>query len=149
VAQTRSNLGLILAENKKTEAAVATQREAVATAEQISDEFLRLDALATCRNNLAEALDQAQRPAEAEPVFRQCLRDDQALAGRFPDDVEHRRGRAMVVTNLAAVPMKQDRSREPLAFIKPLGSNAAFQEHRAGSVGVHEALRQQLQPKKL
>ena len=60
-ARTKSNLGLILTETGKTEAAIATQREAVAAAEQISDEFFRLDALATCRNNLAEALEQSKQ----------------------------------------------------------------------------------------
>ena len=71
--RTTSNLGLILAGTGKHEEAVTTERQAVALAEQADDEFLRLDALATCRNNLAEVLARAKHPAEAETVFRQSL----------------------------------------------------------------------------
>ncbi len=156
-ARTKSNLGLILAETGKTEAAIATQREAVAAAEQISDEFLRLDALAACRNNLAEALEHAQHPAEAEPVFRQSLRDYQTLASRFPDDIDYRWGRAMVLTNIAAV-VVQDRPKEALGLIeeagklfedlsRTLGSDAEFQQHRVKHAHVHEAVRKQLESK--
>ncbi len=158
-ARVRSNMGLILTETGKTEAAVATQREAVAAAGQISDEFLRLDALATCRNNLGEALESARRPAEAEPVFRQSLRDYQSLASHFPNAIDYRWGRSMVLTNIAAVVVQQDRPTEALGPVEEsaklfedlsqaLGSNAEFQQHRAKHARVHKTLRQQLNSKK-
>jgi len=152
-ARTKSNLGLMLAETGKTEAAIEVHREAVATAEQVSDEFLRLDAQATCRNNLAEALEYAHHPTEAEPVFRQSLRDYRTLAGRFPNDVDYRWGIAMVLTNIAAVLDQQDRRDEALVLIEEagrmfnelsgtLGGNREFQAHHAKHARLRELTRQ-------
>src|SRR5262249_51832686 len=117
-AKTTSNLGLILVATGKLEAAVAAQGQAVALAEQVADEFLRPEALTTCRNTLAEALEQAKRLAEAETVFRQSLADYRTLAGRFPNDVDYRWGVAMTLTNLAAVVLQQDRPKDARELIE-------------------------------
>jgi tetratricopeptide (TPR) repeat protein len=157
-ARTTSNLGLILVRTGKLEAAVAAQRQAVASAERVADDFLRVDTLATCRNNLAEALEQAQRPAEAETIFRQSLKDYRTLAERFPNDVDYRWGVAMALTNLAAVVLQQDRpkdAREPIEesgkifddIKKSLGTNADFQQHHAKHIRIRDAIRQRLEAK--
>ena len=154
-ARTMSNLGLILAGTGKTEAAIAAQRQAVDLAEHVADEFLRLDALAMCRNNLAEALEQAKRPAEAEAIFRESLTNYRALAGRFPNDVDYRWGVAMALTNLAGVVLQQDRVKDASELIeesgkifddliKTLGANAHFKEHHDKYTRVRDAVRQRL-----
>jgi tetratricopeptide (TPR) repeat protein len=122
-ARTTSNLGLILAGTGKNEEAVAIQRQAVSLAEQVADEFLQHDALATCRNNLAEALGQAKRHAEAETVFRQSLKDYRALADRFPNDVDYRWGVAMALTNLAGVVLEQGRAKDAREPIEESGQD--------------------------
>ena len=111
-ARTTSNLGLILTQTGKIEAAIAAQREAVAAAEQITDEFLKLDALATCRNNLAEALGSANNTAKAEPIFRQALGDYRTLAGRFPNEIDYQWSVAMVLTNIAALTNQRGSARK-------------------------------------
>jgi serine/threonine protein kinase len=116
-ARTKSNLGLILARTGSVKAAIELQRDAVAVAEQISDGFLRLDALATCRNNLAEALTYAQRSAEAEPVFREALKDYRLLATRFPNDVDYRWSVALVLSNIAALADQRGRYKEAFALV--------------------------------
>jgi tetratricopeptide (TPR) repeat protein len=157
-ARTRSNLGLILQQTGKTEDAVAMQRRAVAVAEQVVDEFLRVDALANCRNNLAESLEQAKRPSEAETIFRLALKDYRTLADRFPDDVDHRWGVAMVLTNLAAVVLQQDRPKDALALIeesgkifdnlkKALGANVDFQQQLEKHSRLRGAIQQKLDAK--
>jgi serine/threonine-protein kinase len=157
-ARTTSNLGLILAGTGKHEEAVTTQRQAVALAEQVADDVLRLDALATCRNNLAEALEQAKRPAEAETVFRQSLKDYRALADRFPNDVDYRWGVAMTLTNLAAVVLQQDRpkdAREPIEesgkifdeIKKALGNNTDFQQHFEKHTRIRDEIRRRVEAK--
>ena len=157
-ARTTSNLGLILVGTEKTKAAVATQREAVALAEQVADEFLRLDALATCRNNLGEALQKAQRPAEAETIFGQALKDYRTLAVRFPNDVDYRWGLAMALSNLAAAMLQQDRPRDARGPIeesstifndlkKSLGTNAEFQKHYELHTSIRDAIRRSPAPK--
>ena len=154
-ARTMSNLGLILANTGKIEAAVATQREAVAAAEQITDEFLKLDALATCRNNLAEALESAKDPAEAEPIFRQALADYRTLASRFPNDIDYRWSVAMVLTNIAAVADQRGRAREALDLVEEaaklfvnlsdsLGKDENFQGHRSKNEQLRELIRRHL-----
>jgi eukaryotic-like serine/threonine-protein kinase len=151
-ARTTSNLGLILAGTGKTEAAVVAQRQAVALAEQVADDFFRFDALATCRNNLAEALEQARRPAEAETVLRLSLRDYQGLATRFPNDVDYRWGVAMASSNLAAVVLRQDRPREARELIEEagkiydelktaLGNNPDFRQYYARYTSTRDAIR--------
>jgi serine/threonine-protein kinase len=157
-ARTMSNLGLILVETGKTEAGIAAQRQAVARAERVADDFLRLDALAMCRNNLAEALEQAKRPAEAESIFRQSLKDYRTLADRFPNDVDLRWGVAMALTNLADVVLQQGRPKDAREFIedagrifddikKSLGSNGEFQQHHAKHVRIRDAIRRSLEAK--
>jgi tetratricopeptide (TPR) repeat protein len=157
-ARTTSNLGQILVGTGKTKAGVATQRQAVALAEQVADDFLRLDALATCRNNLAEALEQAQHPAEAEKIFRQALQDYRILAGRFPNDVDYRRGVAMALTNLAAVVVGQGRDKEALGLIEEAGKicndlspwlsgTPAFQGALATHARVRDVIQQHLKSK--
>jgi serine/threonine-protein kinase len=157
-ARTMSNLGLILVGTGKSEAAIAAQRQAVALAERVADDFLRVDALATCRNNLAEALEQAKRPAEAETIFRQSLKDYRTLAGRFPNDVDYRWGVAMALTNLAEVVLQQDRPRDARELIevsgkifddikKSLGTNADFQQHHAKHIRIRDAIRRNLEAK--
>ncbi len=151
-ALTTSNLGLMLAQTGKPDAAIETQREAVAAAEQVTDEFLRVNALATCRNNLGEALEHADRPAEAEPVFRRALEDYQKVSARFPNDVNYRWDVAMVLTNLAAVIVAQDRHNEARKLIEEskkifddlagkLGTNDEFQQHLTKHARVNEAIR--------
>ena len=66
-ARVTSHIGLILTEAGKAEAAVATQRQAVAAAGQISDEFLRLDALATGRINWARPWNRPSVPPTPRP----------------------------------------------------------------------------------
>jgi serine/threonine-protein kinase len=157
-ARTTSNLGLILVETGKSEAAIAAQRQAVALAERIADDFLRDDTLAMCRNNLAEALEQAKRPADAETIFRQSLKDYRTLADRFPNDVDYRWGVAMALTNLAAVVLQQDRPKDALGLIeesgkifddikKSLGNNAEFQQHHAKHIRIRDAIQQSLKAK--
>jgi tetratricopeptide (TPR) repeat protein len=157
-AKTTSNLGLILVATGKLEAAVAAQRQAVALAEQVADEFLRLEALAMCRNNLAEALEQAKRPAEAETVFRQSLKDYRALVDRFPNDVDHRWSVAMALTNLAGVVLEQGRAkdaREPIEesgkifdeLKKALGTNTDFQQHSEKHTRIRDEMRRRVEAK--
>jgi serine/threonine-protein kinase len=157
-ARTRSNLGLILADIHKIPEAIATQRDAVAVAEHVTDDFLRLDALAACRNNLGEALEVAQLLAESERVFRQSLNDYRTLASRFPDDTEYRWGVAMVSTNIASVTNKQGRPKESLGLVdeskkifdrltEKLGTNDDFQRDLAKNVRVGEEVRQRLASK--
>jgi tetratricopeptide (TPR) repeat protein len=154
-ARTKSNLGLILAETKKIQAAIEAQREAVTVAGQVSDEFLRLDALATCRNNLGEALELGRRFPESELVFRQSLNDYKSLASRFPNDIDYRWGVAMALTNVAAVAVEQGRHEEAAGLLEEsrklfddlsprLGKNSNFQEHLAKNVRVREVVRQHL-----
>ena len=158
-ARARSNLGLILAGSGKIDAAIEAQRKAVTIAEQVSDEILRRDALATCRNNLAEALGIAQRPAEAEAVFRQVVGEYRTLTGRFPDSVEYRWGVALALANLATVIDQQGRPKEALPLLeesKPifddlatkLGTNEAFQKDQATHARTLEAIRMHLNAKK-
>ena len=116
-ARTTSNLGLILTDTGKIEEAIETERKAVTVAEHITDTFLKLDALATCRNNLAEALEYAKRPAEAEPIFRQALGDYRTLASRFPNDIDYRWSVAMVLTNIAAVADQRGGTKEALGLV--------------------------------
>jgi tetratricopeptide (TPR) repeat protein len=152
-AVTTSNLGLMLSGSGKTDAAIAALREAVALATQVSDEFLRLDAGATCRNNLGEALEQAKRLTEAETVFRQSLGDYRALASRFPNDVDYRWGVAMTATSLANVLLQQNRPKEARDLIeesaklyddiaKKLGTNADFHQNHEEHKRVRNAIRQ-------
>jgi tetratricopeptide (TPR) repeat protein len=159
-AITTSNLGLVLAQTGKPEAAIAAQREAVAAAEQVTDEFLRVNALATCRNNLGEVLEHAKRPVEAELVFRLALDDYRKIAGRFPNDVDYRWGVAMALTNLAAVIVEQDRHEDARRLIEEskkifndlsgkLGKNSEFQEHLTKHARVSEVLRNYLNRKNL
>jgi serine/threonine-protein kinase len=154
-ARTMSNVGLILVATGKIEDGVATQRQAVALAEQVGDEFIRLDTLGMCRNNLAEALEQAKRPAEAETFFRQSLQDYRTLAGRFPKDVDYPWGVAMTLASLADVVLQLNRPREARDLIegsgklfddltKSLGNNAEFQEHRRKQALIRDAIRQRL-----
>jgi serine/threonine-protein kinase len=158
-ARTTSNLGLILVETGKSEAGIAAQRQAVALAERVTDDFLRVDALAMCRNNLGEALEQAKRPAEAETVFRQSLKDYRTLADRFPGDVDYRWGVAMTLTNLAAVVLQQNRPKDALEPIeeagkifddikKSLGTNADFEQHRAKQTRIRDEIQRSLEAKK-
>jgi tetratricopeptide (TPR) repeat protein len=155
-ARSASNLGLILSGTGRTEDAIATQRQAVALAEQIADDFLRLDALAMCRTNLGEALEQAKRLAEAEAIFRQVLQSYRTLAARFSDDMDYRWGVAMALTNLADVVLRQDRPRDAREFIeeagrifddikKSLGTNGEFQQHYAKHVRTRDAIRRSLE----
>ena len=103
-ARVGSNIGLILTEEaQKADATIAIQREAVAAAEQISDEFLRLDALATCRDQPGRGPGIGGTTADAEAVLRQALQDYRTLTGRFPGDIDYRWGLAIVLTDLAAV----------------------------------------------
>jgi serine/threonine-protein kinase len=157
-ARTTSNLGLILAGAGKSEAAITAQRQAVALAERVADDFLRVDALATCRNNLGEALEQAKRPAEAESIFRQSLKGYQTLADRFPNDVDYRWGVAMVLANLAGVVFQQDRPRDAGKLIeesgriyedikRSLGTNADFQQHFAKHIRIRDEIRRSLKAK--
>jgi serine/threonine-protein kinase len=157
-ARTTSNLGLILLATGKLDDAVTAQRQAVALAEQVADDFLRLDALAMCRNNLAEALEQAKRPSEAESLFRQSLKDYRTLADRFPNDVDYRWGVAMAMSNLAAVVLHQDRPKEAGELIeasgkifddlkKTLGNNANFQEHYNKYTRIRDTIRKRLDAK--
>ncbi len=154
-ARTKSNLGLILADTGKIEAAIETHRAAVAAAEQVSDEFLRLDALASCRNNLGEALESAGHFAEGGPVFRESLNNYRSLASRFTNDVDYRWGVAMVLTNIAVVADHQGRPHEALGLLEEskkifddlsekLGKNTDFQQHLAKNIQVREAARQHL-----
>jgi serine/threonine-protein kinase len=158
-ARTTSNLGLILVRTGKSEAAIAAQRQAVALAERVVDDFLRTDALATCRNNLAEALEQAKRPAEAETIFRQSLKGYRTLADRFPNDVDYRWGIAMALTNLAEVVLQQTRPQDADSLIeesgkiyddikKSLGTNADFQENLAKQIRIRDSIRRSLEAKK-
>jgi hypothetical protein len=109
-----------------------------------------------CRNNLAEALEQAKRPAEAESIFRQSLKDYRTLADRFPNDVDYRWGVAMAFTNLAAVVLQQGRPKDAREFIeeagrifddikKSLGTNGEFQQHHAKHVRIRDAIRRSLE----
>jgi tetratricopeptide (TPR) repeat protein len=154
-----SNLGLMLVATGKTEEAVAAQRQAVALAEQVGDEFFRLDALATCRNNLGETLERARRPAEAEAIFRRSLEDYRSLADRFPNDVDYRWGVAMTLTNLADVVLQQDRARDARELIeepgriyddlqRALGTNDEFRQHREKHIRIRDAIRQRLESKR-
>jgi serine/threonine-protein kinase len=158
-ARTTSNLGLILLATGKLDDAVTAQRQAVALAEQVADDFLRLDALAMCRNNLAEALEQAKRPSEAESLFRQSLKDYRTLAVRFPNDVDYRWGAAKTLGNLAAVMLQQGRPEDALELVeesgkifddlkKTLGNNAQFQEHYNKYTRIRDAIRKSLDAKK-
>jgi hypothetical protein len=144
-----------LVETGKSEAAIAAQRQAVALAERVTDDFFRVDALAMCRNNLAEALEQAKHPAEAETSFRQSLKDYRTLADRFPNDVDYRWGVAMALSNLADVVHQQDRPKDARELIeesgkifddlkKSLGTNAEFQEHHAKHIRTRDAIRRSL-----
>jgi serine/threonine-protein kinase len=157
-ARTKSNLGLILAETKKIEAAIEAQREAVAVAERVPDEFLRLDALATCRNNLGEALELGRHLRESDLTFRQSLNDYRSLASRFPNDVDYRWGVAMVLTNIAAVADQQGRLDEAVGLLEEskklfddlspkLGKNSNFQEHLTKNTRLREAVRLHRSPK--
>jgi serine/threonine-protein kinase len=157
-ARTTSNLALVLTETGKIEDGIATQRRAVALAEQIADDFLRLDALAMCRNNLGEALEQAKRPAEAEAIFRSVLKDYRTLADRFPNDMDYRWGVAMASTSLADVVLQQDRPKDASELIeqagkifddleKPLGANPEFRQHHEKNKRVRDAIRQRLEAK--
>jgi len=152
-ARTTSSLGLVLFDTGKTDAAVAAQRQAVALAEQVTDEFLQLDALAHCRNNLAEALDKAKLTAEADTIFRQSLQGYRTLAARFPNDVDYRWGVAMTMTNLAAVLLEQGRTKDARELIeesgkifdeleKPLGTNPLFRDHHEKQRRVRDEIRQ-------
>jgi hypothetical protein len=119
---------------------------------EIADEFLKLDARATCRNNLGEALELGRRPAEAEAIFRQALGDYRTLADRFPDDVDYRWGVAMALTNLAAVVDHQGRPVEAIGPVEEaaklfadlsakLSKNEAFQGHRSKNEQLRERIR--------
>jgi serine/threonine-protein kinase len=158
-ARTTSNLGLIQAATRKTDASVETQRQAVTLAEQVPDEFLKLDALAMCRNNLGEALDLAGRAADAEPIFRQTLEDYRSLTRRFPNNVDYRWGVAMSLTNLAGVVLKQGRAKEAgdvieeaspiFEAVKPsLENNADFQDHYQKHRQIRDAIRKSLEANK-
>jgi tetratricopeptide (TPR) repeat protein len=158
-ARTKSNLGLILAETHEITAAIATQREAVVVAEQVADEFLRLDALATCRNNLGEALELAQLFRESELVFHQSLNDYRSLASRFPNDVDYRWGVAMTLTNIAADAVHLGRPKEALELLdessrifddlsEKLGKKSEFRQHRAKNGRLREQVRQHLAAKR-
>ena len=136
---------------------IAAQREAVAAAEQITGEFLKLDALATCRNNLAEAMVSAKNTAEAEPIFRQALGDYRTLAGRFPNEIDYQWSVAMVLTNIADVADQRGRAQEALDlvdkaaknFINPtasLGEDENFQGHRSKNERLRELIRGHLDP---
>jgi Tetratricopeptide repeat len=128
-------------------------------AEQVADEFLRLDALATCRNNLGEALDLAQLFPESELVFRQSLNDYRSLTSRFPADVDYRWGAAMTLTNIAAVADHLGRPKEALVLLdesnrlfddlsEKLGKHSDFQKHRAKNDRVREEVRQHIDAKR-
>jgi len=151
-ARATSNLGLILVGTGMHEEAVEIQRQAVALAEQVADDVLRLGALATSRNNLAEALAQAKRPAKAETVFRQSLQQYRALADVFPKSVDYRWGVAMSLTNLAGVVLEQGRAmdaREPIEesgrffaeLKKAVGTNTDFQQNYEKHTHIRDEMR--------
>jgi serine/threonine-protein kinase len=154
-ARTTSNLGLMLCATGKIEAGVVAQRQAVALAEQLTDDFQRLDALAMCRNNLAEALEQAKRSTEADTIFRQSLKDYRTLAGRFPNDVDYPWGVAMTLSNLAAIVFQHGRLKEARELIHEsgkifdelrtrLGTNADFQQHQETHTRIRNAIKQSM-----
>jgi tetratricopeptide (TPR) repeat protein len=154
-ARTKSNLGLIVAKTGTIEEAIESQREAVAAAEQVSDDFLRIDALATCRNNLAEALESGKKFDEAERIFRQSLGDYRTLTSRFPKDVDCRWGVAMTLTNVAALADHQGRSSEALGLLEEakklfdgllekLGKNEEFVKDRGKNLRILDTVRQHL-----
>ncbi len=158
-AKTTSNLGLIIAGTGKTEEAIKTQRDAIKVAEQVADEFLRLDALVMCRNNLAETLEKAKYPAEAESVFRQTLKDYRTLSSRFPEDVDYAWGVAMSLTNLADVLFQQGRGGDARGLIEEaariydsvkgeLAANVNFQKDYAKHQRIREAIRKAVEAKK-
>jgi tetratricopeptide (TPR) repeat protein len=156
-ARTKSNLGLILLDHKKIDEAVTTQREAVATAEHVTDEFLRLSFLATCRNNLAEALEAAGRPGEAESVYRQSLAEYRELTRRYPEEVDYQWGVAMASTNVASLSHQRGERQETLRMleesttlydrlVESLGKNRDFQRDRAKAVKLLETIRHPPKP---
>ena len=158
-ARTTSNLGLIFTATGKAEAAIQAQREAVAVVDRVTDEFLRRDALATCRINLGDALRQGKRLTEAGSVFRQALDDYRTLAGRFPDDVDYRWGVALALSNLAEVLDQQGRPGEAVGPIEEaakifadlspkLGNHEEFQENRDKHKSLREAIRRHLDASK-
>ena len=119
---------------------------------------MRVNALATCRNNLGEVLELAKCPVEAELVFRLALEEYRKMAGRFPNDVDYRWGVAMALTNLAAVIVEQDRREDARRLIEEskkifndlsgkLGKNSEFQEHLAKHARVRDVLRNYLSRK--
>src|SRR5262249_55447808 len=112
------------------------------------------------RNNLAEALEQAKRLAEAETVFRQSLADYRTLRSRFPNDVDYRWGVAMALTNLAAVVLQQDRPKDARELIeeagrifddlrKALRTNDEFRQHDEKHARIRDAIRRRLDAKSL
>jgi hypothetical protein len=143
----------------KTEDAVVAQRQAVALAERVTDDFMRLHAVAHCRNNLGEALENAKRPAEAEAAFRQSLADYRNLVDQFPMDVDHRWGVAMTSTNLAEVLLQQNRPADARELIeeagkifdgltKTLGDNVHFRAHQGKQKRVRDEIRLRLDARK-
>ena len=101
----------------------------------------------------------AQRPTEAEGVFRQSWRIIGSSPVVFPNDVDYRWSVAMALGNLATVIDQQGRPKEALPLLeesKPifdslatkLGSNEAFQKDQATHARTLEAIRMRLNPKK-
>ena len=157
-ARTKSNLGLDLGRNRQDRGGRRHRREAVTAAEQVFDKFLRLDVLATCRNNLGEVLESARRFVEAEAIFRLALDDYRTLTSRFPNDVDYRWSVAMVLTNIASVVHHQARDEEARQLLDESkkifgeltasqGANAAFQRHVAKNASVLQAVQRQLNTK--
>ena len=158
-ARTTSNLGLILVGTGKIEDAVTAQRQAVALAEKVADEFLRLDALAMCRNNLAEALEKAQRLAEAETSFARHSRTTAPWRAVSPTTwttdgalamcpVQSRRRRCSSKT-VPKTPADSSRSRDTIFddLKKSLGTNAEFQKHHEIHTSIRDAIRRSPEPK--
>jgi eukaryotic-like serine/threonine-protein kinase len=136
-ARVQSNLGLLFSRLDRPREALAMQTEAAALARQVvaarpgDVEFL--DMLATCENNLGEALEQLGKLAEAEKAFLAALVPYQDLAQRFPEETESHWGLAMVQTSLGNLCIRRERWREAEAILLKAGHGFQLLEAHLGT----------------